>query len=220
MARVSRFTVFLWCTLVVYTVLSGYVVATLQNSEYTNPYPTETIIAGKTYQYTESFNLTFNSEHVASTFSPDRKISWQDPLFGVNGFYVARKDTWFGIVWIPLSGSPVSTDYIIENFDTSTNCTVVIFDSGTQFQTDVYFYPLIGSNNTFVYYPMNESIANNAVTVVMGVNSTTYTFFDISMLYGVVTGYNSYGAPTPISVLIGSIWWILFLLALVKLVIG
>ena len=219
MARVSSFTIFLWTTLVLYTILSGAVYAALQGEEYSSPYQTSLVEEGQQYQYSEIHNITKGGSVDYTTFSPDRRVRWNVPLHP-DYLYFYRKDTWLGLVWFQMSNSPISEEDIIENFDTSKNYSKFVFDLGGQFQTDVYIYPYMASNGSFIYYPINESIANGKLTIMMGTNLTSYTYFDIGLLTGIVTGYASYGAPTPIAVIVGGIWWILFLLGIVKLVIG
>jgi len=223
MARITSLTVFTFVTLVSYTLLATLFASFVYATPFENPY------AGQTtdwqfysqYQYSEVHNITFPSTTYYTTFSPDRRLIWENTLFTDNDkLWFARKDTWLGILWYNMAGSPITEQDIIDDFDTDINYSKYIFDQGGSFQTDVYIYPYTDANGTFIYYPINESITQGYLTVYMGVNNTTPTTFDIGILFGILTGFYYYGAPVVISIIIGGIWWILCLLTLVKLVIG
>jgi len=220
MARISSFTVFVWVTLIVYTIVAGAMVSVVTGTTYTSPYTTTITQEGQMYRYSEIHNITKGTQvDYAANFTPDRRVRWNIPLFPDRlGFY--RKDTWLGLVWWQMQDSPITEAEIIADFDTSKNYSKYSFDYGGAFWTDVYVYPYMYGNGSFVYYPINNSIANNKLTILLGTNQTSYTYFDIGILTGIVTGYNSYGAPAEVSIVIAGIWWILLVLGIVKLVIG
>lgn len=218
MARVSSFTIFVWVTLVVYTLISAGLVSVINASSYQNPYNTSTLPEGSNYVYSETHNITYNGGNfVYSSFIPDRRINWRWAL--ADEFLVQRPDEWLGWFWYTLTGCPTDQNTIIADWSNTTGYSFYKLDAGSPYQTDMFCYPLLNSTGR-IYDNMTQSVANNIMTVLLGSNLTATTMFDISALTGIATGYSGQGAPIEIAAIIGGIWWILLLLGLVKLVTG
>ncbi|MGP3705232.1 MAG: hypothetical protein ACKD6O_08090 [Candidatus Bathyarchaeota archaeon] len=225
MARITSFTVFCFVFLIVYTLGCSFWLA-YANGQYafSNPYSGKVSYweYSQYYVYSEVHNITFPSVTVYSVFEPDRRIEWVDVWFTDNDkFYLSRKDTWLGILWFQMSGSPITEQDVIDRFSTDKNYSKFTFDAGGTFQTDVYFYPLMASNGSFIYYPISESISHGALTVYMGVNATVPSSFNVGLLFTFLNPLlNTNLMPYIVEQFLTTVWWILMVLALMKLIIG
>ena len=211
-------TVFLWTTLVIYTILSGVWLSVVSGSEYSSPYVAD-LEEATGYSYSQVKNVTRNDCVVYDTFNPDRRMCWRPDVWGTYKFGCERKDTWLGILWLSMANT-VTEQEVLDAWDPDKNYSKIVYDLGGVYQTDVYIYPLMGPNYTFIYYPLEASLGNNSCTIMLGTNYTQYTRFDISFLTAPVTGFLGYGMPSELNIILGTIWWILFALAIAKLGLG
>lgn len=228
MARISSFTITLGIILVVYTIIGGNIVGMYEGTGTIRPY------AGKVLNvdYLDNFveyeyqNVSFNNgayENTYFTLSPDRAVMWRDAWFEEDYFNIESKGLEWYSTYTKLEPKKVYESVLITNFNYEKNYSRQVFNLGGKLETTMLVYPLFytdSENITFIYDNLEDSFNSDEVTVLLGSNST-YPSYDVFNFMGIVTGFVGYGImPLEISILIGGLWWVMFLLMLIKLFVG
>lgn len=231
MARVSGFTVFLVTTIVVYTLLSTAAFAAVTGTEFNDPYrgKAKNWEFAANFAYSEIQNVTVPDlvgEVLYNDFVPARKIWGTIQIIEGNRMHFGRfgTDFWNSFWCYEMEGSPVPYVELINKWDPETMCTELILDQGGPFETYAFIYPVWEDTEEetriYLYGTLKASIdVGNLVTVVLATNAS-YPVYDIGIIFGVLTGFSGFGAPTQVAIIIGGIWWILVILLIVKLVVG
>lgn len=243
MARISSLTVFIFTTLIIYTIIGGLFSAwasTGSTSGYTTPYSSTLPISVGSYTYSETHNITDGAALTTYTaFTPDKYLSWG--IFPYSGFVTTKEGNLFGFIpwhfpadWYYDSndtkiGTELSEATVNNTFTTTLNASKFRIDIGTAYYADAYFMPCYNSTG-FVYDCDNasrlmlNSLGNGTVTVFIGSNSTDFSYFDLSVftsaVSNVLTGFYGIGAPMEVSIILAGVWWILLALGIAKLILG
>lgn len=231
--RVSPFTISIAVTLIIFSVLTSGVLADYNNNSYINEFSG----IGFNWEYEESFeesdyaNITrppFLDIHSVflTDLTPDAEVQWVHNLFGEQWLECKRAgNEWFnGWVFYSLEPERLTEDQIIDNRKEGEVFSRVIYDSGQNLETVIFYYPQFYVNGTgdinLIYDTLEESFENDVITVVAGTNAT-YRTYDVFALFRIVTSFDSYaGIPFEVNILIKTVFWGLILLLLVKLFVG
>lgn len=227
MARISHFSIFLGIVLVSYTLIGGNVVNMYEGNPYSNAYSGKVL----NVDYLDSFtdydyqNVSFNNGVFENLYeiNPDRYVMWRDFWITEDGFEVESKGVDWWSIFTKLEPKSVSESTLLENFDYSKNYSRQVFNQGGKLETTMLVYPQFytdGENITFLFDSLEESFDDGNVTILLGSNAS-YPSYDVFNFMGIVTGFSGYGnIPTELSWLMGGIWWVMFLLLLIKLFVG
>lgn len=236
MARVSSFTIFMLVTIVCYTLFSTAFFAVIEGSDVEDPYGGRVssweYTAAYPYSQAQNFSLVAGNQVFYEDLEPTRQVKINfatDPITALligDGirFKRAGVDWWNSWYYYEMTGSPVNKDRLLGQWDPYTNYAKFIFDQGGQFETHAFIYPAwltdeTGNRTGYAYPTITASITAGVLTIVLATNAS-YPTFDIGLIFGVLTGFSAYGAPAPVAIIIGGIWWILVILVIVKLVVG
>jgi len=230
-SRIDSLTIFLAVTLIMYSILSSAVFATFEGVEFVDPFSGKTfdIDLGEEYEFNDVKNVTVGGilEYTSFTeLNPDRNIAWYRIPFQSGKFQVTcqGKNLWDSWTQFNLKPEELTESQILTVFDNTMNFSKFIYNQGGEFETAVFYCPQFYYNETseqptYLYDSLEESFDNDIVTVIMATNAT-YVNYDIGRIFGVLSGFSTYGMPYEVSVLLGGIFWVLLLLTLVKLVVG
>jgi len=230
--RIDGFSIFLMVTLVLYTIIAGGVSSAFAGSTFTNPYGGSdlSLELAQNFTYYDVQNLSkpalgYNQVEF-SPLNPNRRAYWVNSIFGEDYFNFKANGIgfWESLTYYQLEPSEISETEVLANYDFDKNYSKYILNVGGQkLETYVYIHPQFydnGTHVTFLYDSLEESIDDGEVTIFIGVNAT-FPDFGARDLMGVIIGFTpASGTPNAISILISGVWWIMFLLLLVKLVIG
>jgi len=248
MARISSFTIFVWTTLIIYTMLGGLFSTWAASGTIGIPTQYTTILPVgmlNTYTTIETHNITYNSGWTDYTpFIPLKAASWTPAGGGFpHGFLVERDVQFYGITYWRVNepwfywdnDTRADTNYVLDQdlaiseFELELNASRFRIDIGTNFAADVIIMPCL--NTTGYVFPsadpadlMIDSIGNLTVTVTIGSNITNFNTFDLNIFTGavvnVLSGFYTIGAPIYIAAILAGIWWILLAFGIAKLIIG
>ena len=230
-SRIDGITIFLTVTLVLYTILCNGVFATFTGSSFVDPYGGKVydIDLGEEYQHNDIKNVTGDiipSMIVFDNLDPDRAIKWYRPFFIDETFTVHSygKNWWDSWVTFTLNPKSISTDALLQIYNSDMNFSKVVYNHGGEFETHVFYCPLFYYNETegvtYLDEDLETSFDNGEITVVMATNQTFRSSYDVGKIFGILTGFSTYDIPYEASVVIGGLFWVLLMLLIVKLVVG
>ena len=229
--RIDGFTISLIVTLIVYTVLAGGITSSFEGTTFQNPYGSASLKLGlaQNFTYYDVQNMTKPAFGIFSVvfdgLNPDRVGYWENSIFADDDFDFKSYGIgfWESLIQYSLKPSDIKEEDVLDNYDNTKNYSRYVLNIGGQLQTYVFIHPQFFSNTThiiFLYDSLEESFNNNVCSVFIGTNAT-YPDFTAHDLMSVVVGFTPFsGTPTAISALISAVWWVMFLLLLIKLVIG
>ena len=232
--RVSAFTITLAVTLVFYTLIGAGISATFNGTAFINPYGGNDLnidlvadFVDYDYHNITEPSLFSYTQVIYEDLSPDGAVRWVSEVWGNDYFTVSRKglNFWDSFIFFTLKPEKALISDLIADYDYNENRSSIVFNWGGKFETHFYIYPMFYTDEigepVFLYDNLEDSLNDGNCTVFLGVNATfpEYNVFDI---VGVITGFSTLGTETPneINIVLSSIWWIMFLLLLVKIFIG
>lgn len=227
MARISSFTATLGLILICYTIIGGNIVGMYEQTGTVNAYGGKIL----NVDYLDNFvdydyqNITLNDgiyDHIYE-INPDRALTWFSDWFSENYFHVESKGLEWWSIYFALEPKQVYESELIANYNYAKNYSRYVFNLGGKLETTMLVYPQFytdGENITFLYDTLEESFEAETVTILLGSNAS-YPTYDVFNFMGIVTGFVGYGdIPLAINILLGGIWWVMFLLMLIKLFVG
>lgn len=229
--RIDGYTISLLVTLVTYTVLAGGVTSSFQGTTFQNPYGGASLNLGlvQNFTYYDVQNMTKPALGLFQVdfdgLSPIRVGYWDNRIFSDDDFNFMCYGIgfWESLIQYQLEPSGLTEEQVIQDYDFTKNYSRYVLNTGGQLESYVFICPQFFANATHIIYlydNIEDSIADNEVTVFIGANAT-FPDFSAYDLVSVIVGFTaSTGTPSAVSVLISAIWWVMFLLLLVKLVIG
>ena len=231
-SRIDGITIFLSVTLVLYTILCNGIYATFTTATFIDPYGGKAINLdlGETFECNDVKNVTGGIIPPKNTFdglNPDRYVIWNQPFLAKHNFGVwcHGKNWWDSFSKFQLSPKYTSEDELLQLYNTDMNFSRVIYNLGGEFETYAFYCPLFYYNETseeitYIDEDLEISFDNGKITMVLATNQTFLNTYDIGKIFGILTGFTTYGMPLEIGVLIGGVFWVLLILLAVKLVVG
>lgn len=231
-SRIDGITIFLSVTLVLYTILCNGVFATFTSENFVDPYGGKhfNLDLGEEFDYSDVENVTggmIPPNIMFSDLNPNRAVRWSQPFFSSNYLSVVcyGKNWWDNWVATVLNPEKMTESKLLQIYDSNMNFSKVSYNIGGEFETHAFYCPLfyydeVSGEIIYIDEDLETSFENGKITVVLAINQTFINTYDIGKIFGILTGFSTYGTPMEASVVIGGIFWVLLILLAVKLVVG